>query len=155
MTLDPWQELWISGIKTLDPFEKNCGVGKKQLCRIMKSMLVGWKLWIRNKIFYFIAPFFTLLRMVFQNNSDPYWSNSWLARLSPLAISWCKSSPIKGGRTALDKWINANSAEITSRAKHVCAMLHVCRLLAWSSRFKKINFSVKENYRELELSQTK
>ena len=84
MTLDPWQELWIAGIKTLDPFEKNCGVGKKQLCRIMKSMLVGWKLWIRNKIFYFIAPFLTLLRMVFQNNSDPYWSNSWLARLSPL-----------------------------------------------------------------------
>ena len=28
ITLDPWQEVWISGIKTLDPIEKNCGVGE-------------------------------------------------------------------------------------------------------------------------------
>ena len=47
--------------KTLDPIESNNRVG--ELCRIMKSMLVGYKLWIQNINLYFMALIFSLLRM--------------------------------------------------------------------------------------------
>ena len=131
---------------TLDPIEKKlCRSGK--IAMPDNEIHVSWIKTLDPKCqFLYYYTFFTLLRMVFQNNSDPYWSNSWLARLSPLFHDANHHRYKAVGRRLINELTQIAQRFLAER--NSCAAMFVDYLLDLPclKSYRAIKFSVKENF---------